>query len=110
MENETCFAIRDEYPVNAGHTLVLPKEHKQTFFDLSYKENEDMNQLLRNLKAMYDTQIKPDGYNIGFNVGAWAGQTIPHCHAHLIPRFAGDVPITELKGGIRNFKKPLRKY
>lgn len=110
MENETCFAIRDEYPVNYGHMLILPKEHKETFFDLSYKEHEDMNMLLKNCKTYLDSTLKPDGYNIGFNVGAWAGQTIHHCHAHLIPRYAGDVPATELRGGIRNFKTAMKEY
>lgn len=110
MENETCFAIRDEFPVNHGHMLVLPKEHKETFFDLSYKEYEDMNMLLKNCKAYLDSTLKPDGYNIGFNVGAWAGQTIDHCHAHLIPRYAGDVGATELKGGVRNFKTAMKEY
>jgi len=109
-ENETCFAIMDEYPVNAGHMLIIPKDHKETFFDLTYKEHEDMLQLIKNCKSYLDIQIKPDGYNIGFNCGAWAGQTIFHCHAHVIPRYAGDVPATELKGGIRNFKKALREY
>lgn len=109
MENETCFAIRDEYPVSYGHVLVLPKECKRTYFDLSYKELEDMNMLIRNCKKNLDITISPDGYNIGFNVGEWAGQSVLHCHAHLIPRFAGDVPATELRGGIRNFKKPLRE-
>jgi diadenosine tetraphosphate (Ap4A) HIT family hydrolase len=110
MENETCFAIRDEYPVNAGHMLVLPIEHKETYFDLTYKEHEDMVMLLKNCKTYLDKRLNPDGYNIGFNVGAWAGQTIMHCHAHIIPRYAGDVPATELRGGLRNFKKPLREY
>ena len=110
MENETCFAIRDEYPVNFGHMLVLPKEHKETFFDLSYKEVEDMHMLAKNCKQYLDSTLNPDGYNIGFNVGAWAGQTISHCHMHIIPRYAGDVPATDLRGGIRNFKTALKEY
>jgi|SRR5690606_30649175 len=104
MENETCFAIRDEHPVNHGHMLVLPKEHKETFFDLSYKEHEDMNMLLKNCKSQLDSTLYPDGYNIGFNIGEWAGQKVKHCCAEMIPRFAGDVPVTNLAGGIRNFK------
>lgn len=108
-ENETCFAIRDEYPVNYGHILILPKECKKTYFDLTYKEIEDMNILIKNCKNQIDATLNPDGYNIGFNCGEWAGQSINHCHAHLIPRYAGDVPATELRGGIRNFKKPVRE-
>jgi diadenosine tetraphosphate (Ap4A) HIT family hydrolase len=109
MENETCFAIRDTYPVGFGHMLVLPKDCKETYFDLTYKELEDMNILIKNCKTYIDARLKPDGYNIGFNCGKWAGQSIDHAHAHIIPRYAGDVPATELKGGIRNFKKPLRE-
>ena len=109
MENDTCFAIRDEYPVNHGHMLIVPKECKETYFDLSYKELEDMNMLIKNCKASLDSTLVPDGYNIGFNCGAWSGQSIPHCHAHLIPRYAGDVSATELRGGIRKFKKPIRE-
>lgn len=109
MENETCFVIRDEYPVNHGHMLIISKEHKETFFDLSYKEIEDMYMLSKNCKQYLDVQLSPDGYNIGFNVGAWAGQSVDHCHMHVIPRFAGDVPITELVGGIRNFKTAMKE-
>lgn len=110
MENETCFVIRDGFPVNHGHMLVLPKEHKETYFDLTYKEIEDMNILLKNCKAYLDSMLNPDGYNLGFNIGEWAGQTVNHCHAHLIPRYAGDVPATELRGGVRNFKKAIKEY
>lgn len=104
MENETCFAIRDKNPVNYGHMLIIPKAHRDTFFDLTYQEYKDMNMLLKNCKSYLDSELHPDGYNIGFNIGAWAGQTESHCCAELIPRFAGDVPATELSGGIRNFK------
>jgi diadenosine tetraphosphate (Ap4A) HIT family hydrolase len=110
MENESCFAIYDKFPVNHGHILILPKEHKKDFFSLSYREHEDMNILIRNCKTHLDKTLSPDGYNIGYNVGEWAGQTIFHCHAHLIPRFGGDVPVTELKGGIRNFKNSIVEY
>lgn len=108
MENDTCFAILETKPVNFGHMLILPKDCKETIFDLTYKEHEDLDMLLRNCKKMIDNQMNPDGYNVGFNCGRWAGQEIMHCHAHLIPRFAGDVPATELAGGIKNFKQAVR--
>ena len=66
-----------------------------------------MNMLIKNCKKYLDKQLSPDGYNIGFNCGRWAGQEVDHCAAHLIPRYAGDVPATELKGGVQNFKKKL---
>lgn len=109
MENNTCYAIYDEYPVNRGHILVIPKSHKIDFFDLNYQEYVDMISLIRNCKSKLDTDIQPDGYNVGFNCGEYAGQSIFHCHAHLIPRFKGDVKKENLRGGIRNFKKPLKE-
>lgn len=108
MENETCFVIKDESPVSFGHVLVVTKDCKQDFFSLTYKEHEDMMMLLKNYKAILDKTIHPDGYNVGFNIGVWGGQTILHCNAELIPRFAGDVAITDLKGGIRNFKEKMK--
>lgn len=108
MENETCFVISDERPVNYGHMLIIPKQHKKSYFDLTYKEVEDMFMLSKNCKHYLDNMLEPDGYNIGFNIGEWAGQTVDHCHMHIIPRYAGDVPATELRGGIRNFKKPIK--
>lgn len=107
MENDTAFAIRDENPVSHGHTLIVTKDCKPSYFDLTTKELEDMDILIRNCKSSLDSSLRPDGYNIGYNCGRWAGQTIEHCYAQLIPRFAGDVPATELAGGIRNFKKAV---
>lgn len=110
MENDTMFCILDGYPVNFGHTLIISKECKKDYFELTYEEIRDMNELIKNAKSMMDVTISPDGYNIGMNCGEFAGQTIHHFHAHLIPRFKGDVSEENLKGGIRNFKKPLREY
>lgn len=109
MENDTCFAVVTTNPVNYGHMVIATKECKPTYFDLNYKELEDIDMLIRNSKEFLKNSLSPDGYNIGFNVGKWAGQEIMHCHAHLIPRYAGDVPATELSGGIKNFKKPMRE-
>ena len=105
LETDNCFAIYDSYPVSHGHMLIMTKGHKETIFDLSYQELEEVNILMNNCKSHLDSTLSPDGYNIGVNAGSWAGQTIHHFHMHIIPRFAGDVPATELRGGIRNFKK-----
>lgn len=105
MENETCFAIMDDSPVSYGHMLILPKACKKSYFDLTYKEHEDSFMLLKNCKAYIDKRLFPDGYDIGINIGAWAGQSVEHCCIDLIPRYAGDVPATELKGGVRNILK-----
>lgn len=109
LQNETMFAIFDNYPVNYGHVLIIPKECKPTYFDLNYKELEDANMLLKNCKSMLDVSLKPDGYNVGMNCGEYAGQSIGHAHIHLIPRYKNDVPEENLKGGIRRFKKAIRE-
>ena len=90
--------IRDAYPVSRGHTLVLPKRHIQSFFDLSEQEREQMFQALTESR-MQLLELQPDGFNIGINDGPAAGQTILHLHLHIIPRYAGD--ITDPRGGVR---------
>jgi diadenosine tetraphosphate (Ap4A) HIT family hydrolase len=82
-ERETAFAIRDGYPVSPGHTLVIPRRHVASFFEVTDAERE----------------FRPAGYNIGINDGAAAGQTVPHLHIHLIPRYAGDRD--DPRGGVR---------
>lgn len=104
MENENCFAIRDERENNHGNILVYTKRHVGSFFDLSNEENEDLNMLLKNCKNLLETTLYPDGYNVVFNVGYWGGQVSEHCYAELIPRYAGDVPVTEVSKGLRVFK------
>jgi diadenosine tetraphosphate (Ap4A) HIT family hydrolase len=104
MENETCYAINGYTWVSHGHMMVIAKRHVESYFDLTYEEIEGMNQMVKNVKSYLDKQMYPDGYNIGSNIGPWAGQEISHACLHVIPRYAGDVPATELKGGILRFK------
>jgi len=104
MENETCFVVKGVDAISYGHMLIVSKRHVASYFDLTYEEMEGMNQLLRNTKAYVDKMIQPDGYNVAINDGVWSGQSTPHAALHLIPRYAGDVPATELKGGLLNFK------
>jgi diadenosine tetraphosphate (Ap4A) HIT family hydrolase len=78
---------------------VVPKRHVADFFDLSGAEQGSVLALLNRTKKLIDQKHKPDGYNIGVNVGAAAGQSRMHVHVHLIPRYAGDVP--DPRGGIR---------
>ena len=91
--------IRDGYPISPGHTLVIPKRHVGSFFDLRADERMDLLTLLERAKAGVDAEFKPDGYNIGINDGAAAGQTVPHLHIHLIPRYEDDLP--DPRGGVR---------
>ena len=91
--------IRDAYPVSPGHTLVIPKRHVGSFFDLRFEERQALLALLDEAKVKLDAEFQPAGYNIGVNDGAAAGQTVPHLHIHLIPRYVGDQQ--DPRGGIR---------
>ena len=91
--------IRDGYPISPGHTLVIPHRHVDTFFNLTADERVDLLELLDQAKAGIEKEFKPDTYNVGINDGPAAGQTVPHLHIHLIPRYTGDVP--DARGGVR---------
>ena len=91
--------IRDGFPISPGHTLIIPRRHTGSFFDLSTEERNDLLALLDGAKAVLEHEHSPDGYNIGINDGAAAGQTVPHLHIHLIPRYNGDSP--DPRGGVR---------
>ncbi len=91
--------IRDAFPVSPGHTLVIPRRHVGSFFDIETAERDSLIALLEEAKRRLDKEFKPDGYNIGINDGASAGQTVPHLHIHLIPRYEGD--LSDPRGGVR---------
>jgi diadenosine tetraphosphate (Ap4A) HIT family hydrolase len=88
--NDLAVVIRDAFPVSRGHTLVLPRRHVGSFFDLQPAERDALFDLLDLARQALDESLQPAGYNIGINDGPAAGQTMPHLHVHLIPRFAGD--------------------
>lgn len=100
LENELAVAFWDIHPVRKGHLLVVLKDHKQNYFELDQSEILAMDDLVRRGKQLIDSKYSPTGYNIGINVGEDAGQTVMHCHFHLIPRYPGDVK--NPAGGIRN--------
>ena len=100
-ENELAFAVRDGFPVTELHSLIIPRRHVSDYFELSKEELLACNELLRIVKEEIlarDESVK--GFNVGANSGLVAGQSIFHCHIHLIPRREGDVP--NPKGGIRH--------
>ena len=107
-ETATCVAFFDGYPVSPGHALIVPKRHVSSYFDLTDHEREAMNVMLQYVKRVVDERFHPDGYNIGINVGQAAGQSVYHCHMHLIPRYAGDVE--NPKGGVRGVIPKKQKY
>ena len=97
--NDAAVAIKDKYPVQHGHMLIIPKRHVESYFELTEIEILALHQLLQLCKREIDEKYKPDGYNVGVNVGHQGGQTVFHVHMHLIPRYKGD--IEDPRGGIR---------
>ena len=104
-QNNDAFVIRDGYPVTPGHSLIIPKRHIGSFFETSESEKQCLLALLEQAKVQLDGEFQPAGYNIGINDGAAAGQTVPHLHIHLIPRYDQDSPHGEEgidpRGGVR---------
>ncbi len=98
-ENERALWIRDGYPVSPGHSLVIPRRHVGSFFEVTAEERLAMLAMLDMAKAAAEVDFRPDGFNIGINDGPAAGQTVPHLHIHLIPRYAGD--LQDPRGGVR---------
>lgn len=107
-ENQYAKAFFDQNPVNEGHLLIIPKRHVVTYFDCSLEEKWAIDDLLQRGKAYLETNFQPDGFNIGANCGAAAGQTVFHCHIHLIPRFKGDSD--DPTGGVRGVIPERRVY
>ena len=85
FENELAFAIPDKYPVRPGHTLVIPRRHVASFFELTDEELTACYELIKKTKDMMDGKYSPDGYKIGINVGRSSGQTVMHVHMHVVP-------------------------
>jgi superfamily II DNA or RNA helicase/diadenosine tetraphosphate (Ap4A) HIT family hydrolase/HKD family nuclease len=98
--NRSAFAIADSLPVSPGHSLVVPRRLISTWWEASDDERADMWTLVDEVKAILDMRRQPDGYNVGFNSGRAAGQTVDHLHIHVIPRYNGDVP--DPRGGLRH--------
>ncbi|QLG88056.1 HIT family protein [Chitinibacter bivalviorum] len=106
--NASGFVIRDGFPVSPGHTLIIPHRHIGSFFELSRPERDDLFDLLDQAKLVLDREFTPSAYNIGINDGPAAGQTVPHLHIHLIPRFEGDM--ADPRGGVRYVIPAKAKY
>jgi diadenosine tetraphosphate (Ap4A) HIT family hydrolase len=96
---DLAVAIADTRPLTPGHHLVLSRRHEPDFFSLRSDEVDALLRVTFELQARLSTQLQADGFNVGVNIGEAGGQTIPHVHVHLIPRYLGDVP--DPRGGIR---------
>ena len=107
-ETREAMAILDSFPVNPGHTLIIPRRHVAGYFDLTPDEQQALWQLVNTTKTLLENRYHPDGFNIGINVGATAGQSVMHVHIHLIPRYKGDVE--QPKGGVRGVIPGKQSY
>ena len=109
FSSELLFVVRDSYPVTKLHTLIIPHRHVSNFFDLNENELIDLNKILKKQrKSLLDLDKEITGFNVGVNAGKDAGQSIMHCHVHLIPRRKGDVD--DPRGGVRGVIPSKQKY
>ena len=99
LESKLSIAFFDIFPVSNGHMLIIPKKHTISYFNLDSEERSDIWQLVNKAKKYLDINFEPNGYNIGINDGKISGQTVFHCHIHLIPRYKGDTD--DPQGGVR---------
>ena len=109
-ETKYFFIIRDTaYPVTEHHTLIISSRHVSNFFELDDEENKELSIILKNQKEELQNLDKTiTGFNVGVNIGKDAGQSIMHCHIHLIPRREGDVE--DPRGGVRGVIPEKQKY
>ena len=108
-ENDLAYASYDSYPVSDDHCLIIPKRHIESYFELSNEELLACNDLIKIVKneiLVKDKTVK--GFNIGSNINKTAGQSIMHCHIHLIPRREGDVENPQ--GGVRSVIPKKQHY
>ena len=94
------FAVRDIFPASRGHTLIITRRHVATAFETDADERREMFEAMDAVVKALDEEYEPAGYNVGFNVGEAAGQTVMHVHLHVIPRYRRDVD--DPRGGVRH--------
>lgn len=100
VENDLAQAVYDTFPVSPGHTLIVPRRHATTIWDLTDEEYRACFALVREARVILEARHECDAFNLGVNCGEAAGQSVWHAHIHLIPRYKGDVP--DPRGGVRN--------
>lgn len=108
IENELAYALTDTNPVSPGHCLIVTRRHVAEFFQATKEEKLAIFDLVDKMKAIIDEKHNPDGYNIGVNIGKAAGQSVPHIHIHMMPRYTGD--IENPRGGVRGVIPAKQKY
>jgi len=107
-ETATAVAFLDIFPVNPGHTLIIPKRHIANYFELTIHEQRALWLIVNRCKMLIQKRFNPDGFNVGINVGEAAGESIFHVHIHLIPRYKGD--IENPRGGVRGVIPNKQSY
>ncbi len=108
FESELVLGIWDAFPVSDGHALLVTRRHVAAWFDATADERQALTAAIDMARQAILAHHKPDGFNIGINVGEAAGQTVPHLHLHVIPRYAGDV--ADPRGGVRHVIPDKGKY
>jgi diadenosine tetraphosphate (Ap4A) HIT family hydrolase len=99
LTNDHAVALKDAFPVSQGHSLVVPKVHVRSLFELPEEVQESIWRMVALVRSHLAVELQPDGFNVGLNDGAAAGQTVPHAHVHVIPRFRDDC--ADPRGGVR---------
>ncbi|WP_109488544.1 HIT family protein [Occallatibacter savannae] len=108
LQSASAIAMRDEFPLTEGHTLIIPRPHVKSLYDLSAEDQLAAWDLVSDVRKNCKQELGIHAFNIGINDGAEAGQTIEHAHIHVIPRRIGDV--VDPRGGIRNIIPARARY
>lgn len=106
--SEYWSVFEDEYPVSPGHCLIVPNRHVESILELTADELKALYEVIVNTRHYIKIVRNPDGFNIGVNEGRAAGQTVPHLHIHVIPRYNGDME--DPRGGVRGVIPEKQKY
>lgn len=99
LETSLVLGLWDGFPVSAGHALIVPRRHIAKWNEATIDERQELTAAIEEVQRFVQTLHHPAAFNVGFNDGPAAGQTIGHLHIHVIPRYRGDVPVA--RGGIR---------
>jgi len=103
-----CFVMMNLFPYNAGHLLICPKAHKANLEDLTLEEMRELLELAIEMKRALTKVLKPEGFNMGFNIGSVAGAgLVGHLHLHLVPRWAGDTNFMPVLSGTKVISQSL---
>ncbi|MCB9725547.1 MAG: DUF3427 domain-containing protein [Spirochaetaceae bacterium] len=105
---ERVLGLWDGFPVSSGHALLIPKRHFSSWFEATLDEQRELVAAVEIARTAIERDHRPDGFNIGVNVGPAAGQTVPHLHVHVIPRYAGDM--ADPRGGVRGVIPKMQNY